>query len=181
MKTPKLPWIIAGVLFAAASIAIHYEVKIRMHQRSGAVLDHLKVSDPAPDFILRDLAGQPVTLSSYRGRAVYIDFWVTWCGRCTAALPGLQDLTVKFKDQGPEVVTIDEAESVDQVRSFIDRWKYSFRVLLDTDSAVGDFYAVRGIPTSVLIDRSGGVQSIAVRNVSTAEDIQTQFERLTRE
>jgi len=183
MKVPKLAWIVVGAVFAAGSVAIHYEVKIGMHRRSGSVheLGRLKVSEPAPDFILQDLAGQPVRLSSYRGRAVYIDFWATWCGPCRAALPGLQDLTDKFKDQGLEVVSIDEGEGLDQVRSFIDRRKYSFRVLLDTDRAVGDFYGVRGIPTSVLIDRSGVVQSIAVGNVSPVEEIRKRFERMSKE
>lgn len=183
MKVPKLGWIVAGVLFAAGSIAIHYEVKIAMHRRSGSVheLGRLKVSEPAPDFILQDLAGQPVRLSSYRGRVVYIDFWATWCGPCRAALPGLQDLTDKFKDQGLEVVSIDEGEGPEQVRGFIDRRKYSFRVLLDADSAVGHFYGVRGIPTSVLIDRNGVVQSIAVGNVSTVEEIRQRLEGMSKE
>jgi peroxiredoxin len=184
MKGRKLAWIVAGALFAVASIAIHYEVKIAMHQRSGSVheLGHLKVSEPAPDFTLRDLAGESVTLSSFQGKkAVYIDFWATWCGPCRAGLPGLQDLSDKFKDQGLEVVTIDQGESLEQVRYFIDRKKYSFRVLLDSDNAVGDTYGVRGIPTSVLVDKHGVVQSITVGNVSSEEEIRKRVQRLTQE
>ena len=184
MNGRKLAWIFAGALFAAASIAIHYEVKIGMHRHSGAVreLGHLKVSEPAPDFTLRDLAGQTVTLSSFRGKkAVFIDFWATWCGPCKAALPGLQDLTDKFKDQGFEVVTIDQGESVDQVQYFVNRRQYSFLVLLDLDRAVGDSFGVRAIPTSVLVDKNGVVQWIAVGNVSSYDEIQKRVERVIKE
>jgi peroxiredoxin len=184
MNPRKLAWIVAAVLFVVASIAIHYEVKIGMHPRFGSVheLGHLKVSGPAPDFTLRDLAGQTVTLSSFRGKkAVYIDFWATWCGPCRAALPGLQDLSDKFTDQGLEVVMIDQGESLEQVRYFIDRKQYSFRVLLDSDSAVGDAYGVRGIPTSVLVDRRGVVQSISVGNVSSEDEVRKRVQRLTEE
>ncbi len=183
MKVPKLRWIVAGALFAAGSIAIHYEVKIGMHRHLGSVqeLGRLKVGEPAPDFILHDLAGQPATLSSYRGRAVYVDFWATWCAPCRAALPGLQELTDKYKDHGLEVVTIDEGEGVDQVRSFVDRRQFSFRVLLDTDGAIGNIYGARGLPTSVLIDRAGVVRSISVGNVSTAEEIRKRFEWISKE
>jgi len=182
MKRRKLFWIAAGTLFAVASVAIHYEVKIAMHQRFGSVqeLGQLKVSRPAPDFTLQDLAGQTVSLSSLRGKVVYIDFWATWCGPCRAALPGLQDLTDKLRDQGLEVVTIDQGESLDQVRSFIERKKYSFRVLLDPGNAVGNTYGVHGLPTSVLVDRNGIVQSISIGNVSTEAEIQKRFERMTK-
>lgn len=184
MNARKLAWIVAGALFALASIAIHYEVKIAMHQRSGSVhqMGHVKVGEPAPDFTLRDLAGQSVTLSSFRGKkAVYMDFWATWCGPCKAALPGLQDLSDKFKDEGLEVVTIDQGESLEQVRYFIDRKHYSFRVLLDSDNAVGDTYGVRGIPTAVLVDKRGVVQSISVGNMSSEDEIRKRVQRLTEE
>ena len=184
MKVPKAVWIVAGALFAAASLAIHYQVKIGMHQHVGSVneLGHLKVSEPAPDFTLLDLTGQPVTLSSFQGKkAVLIDFWATWCGPCKAAMPGLQDLSDKFKDHGLEVVTIDQGESVAQVQYFMERKKYSLQVLLDHDGAVGDKYGVRGIPTSVLIDKRGIVQSIAVGNLWSEEELNRRVERITKE
>jgi peroxiredoxin len=182
MTVPKLSWIVAGAIFAMASVAIHYEVKIAMHKRSGSLqaLGQLKVNEPAPDFSLQDLSGQTVKLSSLRGRAVYIDFWATWCGPCKMALPGLQELTDELKNQGLEIVTIDQGESLDEVRSFIERKKYSFQVLLDPGSTVGNIYGVRGLPTSVFVDRNGIVQSITVGNVSTADDIRKRFERMPK-
>ena len=173
-----------GVLFALASLAIHYEVKLLMHQHVGSVneLGRIKVRESAPDFTLLDLAGQPVSLSSFQGKkAVLIDFWATWCGPCRAAMPDLQELSDKFKDHGLEVVTIDEGESVAQVRHFMERKKYSLQVLLDHDGVVGDKYGVRGIPTSVLIDKNGIVQSIAIGNSWNEEELNKRVERITKE
>jgi len=184
VRLPKAVWIVAGALFAGASLAIHYEVKVGMHRHTGSVnaLGPIKVGELAPDFTLGDLAGQPVTLRSFHGKkAVLIDFWATWCGPCKAAMPGLQDLADKFKDRGLEVVTIDQGESIDQVRYFIERRKYSFQVLLDHDRAVGDQYGVRGIPTSVLVDKNGVVQSIAVGNLWSKDELQKRVERITKE
>jgi peroxiredoxin len=184
MKRPNLPWLIAGVVFAAASVAIHYEVKVGMHQGSGTVhkLGKVAMHEPAPDFTLNDLSGQPVALSSYQGKkAVLIDFWATWCGPCKAAMPGLQDLAEKFGDRGFEVVSIDQGETVNQVRSFIERKKYTFQVLLDHDRAVGDAYGVRGIPTSILVDKHGVVQWIQVGNMANEEEMQKLVERIVKE
>jgi peroxiredoxin len=184
IRFPRARWMIAGALFAVASVAIHYQVKIAMHERSGSVseLRHLKVGQPAPDFTLPDLAGKPVTLSSFHGhKAVLIDFWATWCGPCRTALPGIQDLADKYKESGLAVLTIDQGESRDQVRYFIERRQYSFPVLLDQDDAVGNSYGVRAIPTSVLVDKNGLVQAIFVGSLETQKSLEQQVERAMKD
>jgi peroxiredoxin len=180
LKLPKVRWMLAAALFAIASVAIHYQVKIAMHQRSGSVseLRNLKVGQPAPDFTLPDLEGKPVTLSAFRSHnAVFIDFWATWCGPCRTALPGIQDLADKYKERGLAVITIDQGESRDQVRYFIERRQYSFPVLLDSDNVVGNLYGVRAIPTSVLVDKNGLVQQIFVGSLGPQKSLEQQVER----
>jgi peroxiredoxin len=171
MKLPKTSWVLAGLLFAAVSVAIHYQVKVAMHERTGSVqqLRKLKVGQPAPDFTLSDLDGKSVSLSSFREqKAVVLDFWATWCGPCRMALPDLQEITDKYRDRGLQVFAVDQGESAEQVRFFFSRRQYSLSVLIDRDNVVGGSYGIRALPTSVIVDKNGIVKSIFVGSVSAS-------------
>ena len=185
MKLPKIAWISLGVLLALASIAIHYEVKIGLHQQHGGSvreMGNVKVGQPAPDFSLPDLSTNTITLNSYRGqKAVLMDFWATWCGPCRMAMPGLQELQDKFKDRGLEILSVNQGETADQAGNFIQRKKYSFHVVLDQDGAVGGKYGVQGIPTLVLVDKKGVVQWLSVGYSENEDELRQLLERLTKE
>src|SRR6185437_12096879 len=119
---------------------------------------------------------------SFRGqKVVLLDFWATWCGPCRMAMPGLQDLKDKFKDRGLEILSINEGEGIDQVRSFIVQKKYSFQVLLDSDGGVGAKFGVRGIPTTVLIDKKGIIQRIQVGYSRNEDELKDMVDRFTKQ
>jgi cytochrome c biogenesis protein CcmG, thiol:disulfide interchange protein DsbE len=180
-RTRKIIWVIAAGLFVAASLAIHYEVKVGLHRRGGSVGDmgNIKVGQPAPDFSLLDLSNQPVTLRSFRGRkVVLLDFWATWCGPCRMAMPGLQDLYERFHERGLEILSLNQGESADEVRRFMERNKYAFHALLDSREAVGNAYGVRGIPTLVLVNKQGDVQWIRVGYSPDEQELRGSIERL---
>ena len=175
----------AGLLFAAASIAINYQVKFVMHRSgNGAVqqLGAISVGQPAPDFTLEDLSGHPVTLSSYRNqKVVLMDFWATWCGPCRMAMPDLQTLADKFKDGNFEILSLNQGESADQVRDFLQRRKYTFHALLDPGSAVGNQFGVQAIPTLVLVDKKGVVQFIRIGYAENEDNLWKLVTKLTKE
>jgi len=181
----KAAWILGGVLFAVASIAINYYVKVTMHEgHSGSVqqMGSIEVGKPPPEFSLNDLSNNIVSLNSFRGqKVVLLDFWATWCGPCRMAMPGLQDLKDKFKDRGLEILSINEGEGIDQVRSFIVQKKYSFQVLLDSDGGVGAKFGVRGIPTTVLIDKKGIIQRIQVGYSRNEDELKDMVDRFTKQ
>jgi cytochrome c biogenesis protein CcmG/thiol:disulfide interchange protein DsbE len=185
MKPSRAFWIIAGLLFAVASVAIHYEIKIVLHSESaGPVpeMGNVRVDSPAPDFSLQDLANREVTLSSYHDRKVVLmDFWATWCGPCRMAMPGLQKLQDDFKDHSLEVLSIDQSESAEQVHSFLEHRKYFFHVVLDSKGAVGNKYGVRGIPTVVLVDKKGLIRWLKVGYSPEENELRRLVEQLTRE
>jgi peroxiredoxin len=165
-KLPNPVRVILLVLFAAATIAIHYQVKYVMHApRSGSqqTMGNVKVGQQAPDFSIQDLSGHPVTLASYRGKTVVImDFWATWCGPCRMAMPGLQDIADQYKGDGLEILSVDQGEEADQVQNLIERKKYTFHVVLDHDQAVGSQYGVKAIPAIVVVDKKGVVRWLSV-------------------
>lgn len=114
----------------------------------------------APDFTLTDLDGQSVTLSSLRGKVVYLDFWATWCPPCREALPHTQELAQRPEAEKGELVVlaINVAEDKQAVSDFLQANNFDFRVPLDTDGAVSDQYKVEGIPTFVVIGRDGEIR-----------------------
>jgi peroxiredoxin len=118
----------------------------------------------APDFTLKDLSGQPWSLTeSTPGRVVLLDFWATWCVPCIKELPQLQRLQGVYGERGLQVVTIstDGPDGVAGVASFVARYGYGFTVLLDTDSRVASLYNPGLIiPHSVLVDRTGVIRYV---------------------
>ncbi len=120
------------------------------------------VGAPVPDFELQDLDGKAVKLSSYRGEAVLVNFWATWCGPCQAEMPLLQDRYTTYHDSGLEILAVNIGEDVDTVRPFIENLGLGFSILLDPDLEVNDSYRVLGYPTTIAVDRDGNVVDVHV-------------------
>jgi peroxiredoxin len=114
----------------------------------------------AKDFKLRDINGQEVTLSQYKGSVVVLSFWATWCGPCKVEMPHLDKMYGELKDQGFVVLSVssDDARTTSQVKPFIKKSGYSFPVLLDTQSTVtGTYNPTKTLPYTVIIGRDGQV------------------------
>jgi len=185
MKKWRLWKIIAGLLFGAASVWIHYEVKVvagGVGQGRKDRLGSLKVGDLAPDFSTHDLSDAAVTLQAQRGRkVVLLDFWATWCPPCRMLMPSLQTLHEQFKDRGLEIIGVDMGEDREQVQYFIKRKAYTFRVAVDPEEAIGTKFGVRGLPTMVVVDRAGTVRWIHVGSAVNDEELKQLIEQLTKE
>lgn len=118
----------------------------------------------APDFSLPVLqnssSGTEMTLSSMKGKVVYVDLWASWCGPCRVSLPILNGIREKYSADGFEVlaVNIDE-DSMDAV-DFLTKHPVSYPVLLDPESSVPSVYEPKGMPTAYLIDKNGVVRYV---------------------
>ncbi|MCZ8523230.1 MULTISPECIES: peroxiredoxin family protein [Paenibacillus] len=118
----------------------------------------LKVGQQAPDWALEALDGSSVSLSSYRGRTVIVNFWATWCPPCRAEMPHLQTYHAAQADDGPVLLGINATTteaSVPVVASWIDSWKITFPILLDKEGTVTDNYGIHSYPTTYVIDGDG--------------------------
>ncbi|MBI4756739.1 MAG: TlpA family protein disulfide reductase [Betaproteobacteria bacterium] len=108
---------------------------------------------PAPPLRLPDSDGKPVDLAQYRGRVVLVNFWATWCPPCRKEFPSLGRVRRLFKPAEFEVLAVNVGEDPDTVFSFAGLTE--FPVLFDHDSRAMAAWPVRGLPTTLLVDRHG--------------------------
>ncbi|ETI91205.1 TlpA family protein disulfide reductase [Clostridium butyricum] len=117
------------------------------------------VKTKALDFKLKDLDGNEVSLSSLKGKKVFLNFWATWCPPCKAEMPEIEKLYQETKDSDLVILAVDIGENSNTVKPFIDENKYNFKVLLDSDQSVATQYGISSIPTSYFIDTDGNIIS----------------------
>ena len=115
--------------------------------------------EAAPPFALDDLAGDSVSLESFRGKAVLLNFWATWCIPCREEMPHLEALFQRHRGDGLVVVAVSEDTGrVKRVRRFVDKLGLTYPVLWDLDGDAGKAYRVSGLPATVLIGPDGTVR-----------------------
>ena len=130
------------------------------------------LGDAAPDLVLRDLAGTERRLSQWRGKAVLVNFWATWCGPCREEMPALDAARKAFSANGVEVVGI-ALDDADSVRAFLAASPVSYPILLAAPggpSPAVAFGNVREVlPYSVLVDRQGHLQRQHLGGLSSSQ------------
>lgn len=110
------------------------------------------------DFSMKDLDGKTVSLASFKGKVVLLNFWATWCGPCKAEIPGFVELQAKYKDK-LTVVGYSVDDTAEKARAFATEYKINYPILLgEGREEVQDAYGpIWGIPASFLISKDGKV------------------------
>jgi peroxiredoxin len=147
-------------------------------QETDAITSPL-LNKPAPNFKLRDLEGRPVTLADYRGKAVLINFWATWCAPCQLEMPWFIVLQQKYAAQGFTVLGIDKdyPEDLPKVPGFAKKMNLNYPVLYGNRRTYSDYGCCDYLPMSYYIDRAGTVR-IATIGLSERETVETYIRRL---
>ena len=110
----------------------------------------------APDFALETLTGEILSLKDFKGKAVLLNFWATWCEPCKKELPSMQKIYDELKSDGMEIVAISiDRNKKERVGKYIEKYKLTFPVLLDPSQKVRKNYFILGLPTSYLIGSDG--------------------------
>lgn len=120
-----------------------------------------KESEPPPqgekgDIMLRDLSGEGVTLSDFRGKVVLMEFWATWCPPCRKSFPELNELHEHLKDEAFVLLAVAVKDTKSKVKRFVSDNGVAFRVVMDT-GGFADEYKAFSIPTTVILDKEGKV------------------------
>lgn len=116
------------------------------------------VGAQAPDFMRRRLDGVPLTLSQQRGKVVLLNFWATWCAPCEAEMPLLQDLHEDYPDLVLWAMNLGEDNRT--VAQWIADRGLTFPILLDETQRLEYIYALRGRPSTVIINTDGRIVTI---------------------
>jgi cytochrome c biogenesis protein CcmG, thiol:disulfide interchange protein DsbE len=109
----------------------------------------------APAFTLVDLQGRKVSLSSYAGRPLIVNFWASWCIPCQQEFPMYRQARQQYAAQGLEVLGIVYNDTADNARRFMSRESAAWPALSDPDGSVARAYRVTAIPTTFFVDRAG--------------------------
>jgi cytochrome c biogenesis protein CcmG/thiol:disulfide interchange protein DsbE len=144
-----------------------------------SVVTQLK-GKPAPAFTLEDLSGKKISLASYKGKAVMINFWATWCGPCQIETPWLIELRNQYAGQGFEIlgVSADDidrddakrfAEEKKSIAHSAEQMKIPYPVLIDGGTLSTPYGGLDSLPESFFVDRNGTVVAAQVGLTSKDE------------
>ena len=139
----------------------------------------IKPGQPAPDFTLNDLQGQSVSLSDFKGQAVFLDFWASWCGPCIEAVPHLKELKQQTRNQKVVFLNIS-LDYADEWHQAVDEHGLTgihVHAPGGRQSAVAQLYQVSGIPSYFLVGPDGRMDG-HVGHVSDVEEVVSRIEKV---
>ncbi len=129
---------------------------------------------PAIDFTLKDQFGKIHSLSDYKGKTIFLNFWGTWCPPCRAEMPDIQSLYETQETEGENGVIIlgiaapnySNEKDEQGIKDFLEENGYTYPVLIDTNAELFEAYGIYSFPTTYMIDRDGNVFGYASGQLS---------------
>jgi len=142
---------------------------------------------PAPAFALEDLTGKKVSLADYKGKAILVNFWATWCAPCKIETPWLVELRNQYAAQGFEILGIsaddldkDDAKKLADEKKEIgrsaDQLHIPYPVLIDGGSLDKDYGGLDELPMSFYVDRTGTVVAVQM-GLSSKDEMESNIKK----
>lgn len=137
---------------------------------------------PAPDFTLTTIQGDELTLSDFRGTAVMVNIWASWCGPCRSEMPAMQEVYETYPSQEFTILAVNatDGDSRKAAKDFVTKHQLTFPILLDTTGEVGDRYRVHSLPTSFFIDRRGVIDKVVIGGPLNVKEIEDNVQPLLK-
>jgi thiol-disulfide isomerase/thioredoxin len=125
---------------------------------------------------------QNLSLSQYKGKVLYVDFWASWCVPCAKSFPFLNEMHEQLSGQGLQIVGVNLDENLDDAKTFLAKYPASFTVAADVSKQCAKDFAVKAMPSSYLIDRKGVVHHVHLGfKPGEAQEIKLLVEKLLSE
>lgn len=160
--SPFLPaWLLVGLVAAQYALFVPMLKAESPAFRTAPIAERgiVKVGDEAPNFHLRDLAGNVVSLSQLRGKVVLLNFWATWCGPCRVEMPAMEQLYRTLPRREFEILAIStDPLGAAVTRPFQQEMGFTFPILHDSEYRVGLTYGARTLPITFMVDREGVIR-----------------------
>jgi thiol-disulfide isomerase/thioredoxin len=162
--------VITGLLFVGKSFTSH-PANAAM---PGSRQDHF-VGVPAPDFELKvlDTKDKTLKLSDFKGKAVLVNFWATWCEPCKVEMPWLVDLQKKYGSDGLQIVGIAMDDTDEKtIASFTHKMGINYPIVMGTEKVADLYGGIDGMPTLFFVDRSGKIvdHELGLRSMDVIEN-----------
>ena len=138
------------------------------------------IGHPAADFMLKEISGNEIgktqRLSDLQGKTVLLDFFASWCGPCREQAPIVNRLSQRLGGASLAVYGVNTSDQIADAEHYLAEHRPSYPVLYDADNAAALGFDVEGLPTLLVIDKSGIVRAIETRVVG-----ETELEALIKE
>ena len=129
----------------------------------------LSIGKTAPDFTLTDLDGNEVSLSDFRGKYVFIDFWAAWCRPCREENPLLLEVYKQFVGEDFEIISVSLDQTEEAWRQAVQEDQLTWTQLHDPVNSVASSYMVQSIPNTWLLDKEGNILHKEIRSAELTE------------
>jgi peroxiredoxin len=162
--------VILIVVAVVISILLVFGIEKAHHSPVPAAPAGKLLGQPAPDFTLQSLDGKTMKLSDFRGKAVLLNFWATWCEPCKIEMPWFVDFEKKYGSQGLVVlgVAMDDATPA-EISSFAQKLGVNYPVLIGKEEVGAQYGGIEYLPSTFYISRDGKILDHVFGLVSRSE------------
>ena len=177
----KIRWTIATVGALALALLTLNDSDLwdfSAHAAGGAVCP--ANAKPAKlNFTLKDMNGKDVTLASFKGKVILLDFWATWCEPCKLEIPWFTEFQTRYGARGFQAIGVSVDDTVEKLRPYVAKYKMNYPVLqgLNHDDIQNAYGPLWGIPVTALISRDGRI-CVKHAGISSKQNFENDIESL---
>lgn len=142
-------------LFLSAALVALLLIVVQIHP----VMSSEDRFPDAPDFFLKDVNGNEITLGDFKGKVLFINFWATWCPPCREEIPGFVESYAAYNEKGMEILGISlDRQGVKVVKKFTEKYEVNYPMAMGTQQFIQDYQPGQYIPVTFIIDREGKIR-----------------------